>query len=59
MYLVYKLRGGEVLPEYEEKQPDGEVPDTVHYLSIHEIAERLNISVEAAHAMVIAGLRGR
>ena len=56
---MYKLRGGELVPEYEERQPEGEVSDIVPYSSIHEIAERLDISVEAAHALVIASLRGK
>ena len=45
--------------EYEERQPEGEVSAIVHHLSIHEIAKRLNISVEAAHALLIASLRGK
>ena len=56
---MYKLRGGEVVPEYEERQPEGEVSDLVPYPSIHEIAESLDISVEAAHALIIASLRGK
>lgn len=57
--LVYKLRRGELVPEYEERQPEGEVSDLVPYPSIHEIAESLDISVEAAHALIIASLRGK
>ena len=44
--------------EYEERWPDGEVSAIVPPLSIHEIAERLDISVEAAYALVKASLRG-
>jgi hypothetical protein len=47
-----------LVPEYEEKRPDGKVSPIVPNLSVHEIAERLNISVEAAHALVNASLRG-
>ena len=47
------------MPEYEESQPEGGVSNVVPYLSIHAIAERLDISVEAAHAIVIATLRGK
>ena len=47
------------MPEYEERQPEGEVSDLVPYPSIHEIAESLDISVEAAHALIIASLRGK
>ena len=57
--LVYKLRRGVLVPEYEERQPEGKVADIVPYPSIHEIAERLDISVEAAHALIIASLRGK
>jgi hypothetical protein len=46
------------MPEYEEGRPDGEVSAIVAHLSIHEIAERLEISVEAAYALVKASLRG-
>ena len=46
-----------LVPEYEEKRPDGEVSPIVPNLSVHEIAERLNISVEAAHTLVNASLR--
>jgi predicted DNA-binding protein YlxM (UPF0122 family) len=46
------------MPEYEERQPDGEVSAIVAHLSIHEIAERLEISVEAAYALVKASQRG-
>ena len=46
------------MPEYEEKRPDGEVYAILAHLSIHEIAERLEISVEAAYALVKASLRG-
>jgi hypothetical protein len=59
IYLVDKFPGSEVVPEYEESQPEGGVSNVVPYLSIHEIAERLDISVEAAHAIVIATLRGK
>jgi hypothetical protein len=44
--------------EYEEGQPDREVSAIVAHLSIHKIAERLEISVEAAYALVKASLRG-
>ena len=46
------------MPEYEEGRPDGEVSAIVAHLSIHEIAERLEISVEAAYALVNASMRG-
>ena len=46
------------MPEYEERRPDGEVSAIVPHLSIHEIAEGLEISVEAAYALVNASLRG-
>ena len=46
------------MPEYEERRPEGEVSAIVPYLSIHEIAERLGVSVEAAYALVKATLRG-
>jgi hypothetical protein len=53
-----KVRGGEFVPELEERRPEGEVSTNVPYLSIHEIAERLGISAEAAYALVKATLRG-
>jgi transposase len=46
------------VPELEERRPEGEVSTTVPYLSIHEIAERLGVSAEAAYALVQATLRG-
>ncbi len=46
------------MAEYEERQPEGEVSAIMPYLSIHEIAERLDISVESAHALVNVSLRG-
>jgi len=46
------------VPEYEERPPKGEASAIVPHLSIHEIAEGLGISVEAAHALVNANLRG-
>jgi predicted DNA-binding protein YlxM (UPF0122 family) len=46
------------MPEDEEKRPDGEVSAILSHLSIHEIAERLEISVEAAYALVKASQRG-
>jgi predicted DNA-binding protein YlxM (UPF0122 family) len=46
------------MAEYEERQPEGEVSAIVDHLSIHEIAERLEISVEAAYALVKASQRG-
>ena len=46
------------MPEHEERRPDGAVTDIVPHLSIHEMAERLEISVEAAYALVNASLRG-
>ena len=46
------------MPEYEERRADGEVSAIVAHLSIHEIAERLEISVEAAYALVNASMRG-
>ncbi len=46
------------MPELEERWPEGEVSTTVPYLSIHEIAERLGVSAEAAYALVKATLRG-
>ena len=46
------------MPEHEERRPDGEVSAILAHLSIHEIAERLEISVEAAYALVNASLRG-
>jgi predicted Zn-dependent protease with MMP-like domain len=46
------------MPEYEERRPDGEVSAIVAHLTIHEMAERWGISVEAAYALVIASLRG-
>jgi hypothetical protein len=54
---IESLRG-EFVPEYEERQPDGEVSAIVPNLPIHEIAESLDISVEAAYALVNASLRG-
>jgi hypothetical protein len=47
-----------LVPEYEEKRSDGKVSTIVPNLSVYEIAERLNISVEAADALVNASLRG-
>ena len=44
--------------EYEEGRPDRGVSAIVAHLSIHEIAERLEISVEAAYALVNASMRG-
>ena len=46
------------MPEYEERQPDREVSAIVAHLSIHEIAERLEISVKAAYALIKASQRG-
>jgi hypothetical protein len=46
------------VPEHGKRQPDREVSANLPHLSIHEIAERLNISVEAAYALVKASLRG-
>jgi hypothetical protein len=46
------------MSEYEERRPDGEVSGLVLPLSIHEMAERLEISVEATYALVNASLRG-
>ena len=46
------------MPEYEERQQDREVSAIVPHLSIHELAEKLGISVEAAYALVNASLRG-
>lgn len=46
------------MPEYEKRWPDGEVSAIVPHLTIHEMAQRLGISVEAAYALVSASLRG-
>jgi transposase len=46
------------MPELEERRPEGEVATIVPYLSIHEIAERLGVSAEAAYALVKATLGG-
>jgi hypothetical protein len=60
--MIYRLSlenlRGEFVPEYEERQPDGEVSAIVPNLPIHKIAESLDISVEAAYALVNASLRG-
>jgi hypothetical protein len=45
--------------EYDERQPGWEISAIVPHLSIHEIAERLDILVEAAYALVNASLRGK
>jgi hypothetical protein len=45
--------------EYEEGRSEGKVSTIVPLLSIHEIAERLGISVEAAYALVKASVRGK
>jgi hypothetical protein len=44
--------------EYEEGRTEGEVDAVVPHLSIHQVAQRLGISVEAAHALVEASLKG-
>jgi predicted DNA-binding protein YlxM (UPF0122 family) len=46
------------MSEYEERLPEGEMSAIVPNLSVQEIAERLEISVEAAYALVKASLRG-
>ena len=45
------------MPEYEERCQDEEVSAIVPHLTIHEMAERLEISVEAAYSLVNASLR--
>ena len=47
------------MSEYDERQPGWEISAILPHLSIHEIAERLDISVEAAHALVNASLGGK
>ena len=44
------------MPEFEERRTDGEIAAIVPPLSILEIAKRLNISQEAAYALVKASL---
>ncbi len=47
------------MSKYYEREPGWGVSAIVPHLSIREVAERLGISVEAAHALVNASLRGK